>query len=418
MTRDNVDKVVKEGLCCSCGVCKSICAKNAIYFHYGKERNTPQVDLQSCISCGFCYDICPGKGVELQQLSEKLFSEQDAVEYNRYCGYYVNSYIAHSNNEDIRFHSASGGVVTQFLLYLLRTKVIDGALVVRYQNDDPLQPEPFIATTEAEILSSRGSKYLVLSYDKVLYDLERFDGSIVVVGLPCHIQGIRQLASRKKQFQKKIIGYFAIYCSLTKTKLSMDFYLWRYGLKKESIGRFSFRDDGCLGYMKVESKSGGLLKKVKYEKYWHGTHSFFINDRCSICVDHFGELADISFGDIHIDPYKKDTIGISSVITRSSKWDKILKESANMGDIMLQEVAVDEVIKSQPYAKIRKKGTGVKCYMRLRSFMGKTNPVYDVENKSKLSVKTYSIEIINAIMRRLGKYRIVWPIIRILDRVL
>lgn len=416
MNKENVGKVVKEGLCCSCGVCKSICAKNAIFFHYGRERNTPQVDSQACISCGLCYDICPGKGIELQHLSENLFSEQEESEYNRYCGYYVNSYIAHSNNENIRFHSASGGVVTQFLLYLLRTKVIDGALVVRYQNDNPLQPEPFIATTEEEILSSRGSKYLVISYEKVLDDLERFDGRVVVVGLPCHIQGIRQFVSRKKVIQNKIVGYFSIYCSLTKTNLSMDYYLWRFGLKKERIGRFSFRDDGCLGYMKVEDKSGGVLKKVKYEKYWHGTHSFFINDRCSLCVDHFGELADISFGDIHIDPYKKDTIGISSVITRNSKWDKILIESANVGDIMLQEVAVDDVVKSQPYVKIRKKGEGVKCYMRLRSLMGKANPVYDVGNSSKFSAKTYLLEIINAIMRRLGKYRIVWPIIRILDR--
>lgn len=416
MNKENVSTVVKEGLCCSCGVCKSICAKNAISFNYGKERNTPIVDNQTCVSCGLCYDICPGKGIELQQLSKKLYSQQDEVEYNQYCGYYLNSYISHSNNEDIRLHSASGGVVTQLLIYLLKTKTIDGALVVRYKEDDPLQPEPFIATTEDEILSSRGSKYLVLSFDKVICDLERFEGKIVVVGLPCQIQGIRNLASSKKQIRNKIIGYFAIYCSLTKTKLSMDYYIWRYGLKKEAIGRFSFRDDGCLGYMKVENKSGELLKKVKYERYWHGTHSFFINDRCTLCVDHFGELADISFGDIHIDPYKKDTVGISSVITRNRMWNGIIKGCAEAGDIMLQEVSVEDIVKSQPYVKNRKKGAGVKGYMHIRSLIGKVNPVYDVENDSKISVKTYILEIINAVMRRLGKYRIIWPIVRLLDR--
>ena len=93
MTKDNVSKVVKEGLCCSCGVCKSICAKNAISFRYGKERNTPQVDSKVCINCGLCYDICPGKGIELQRLSEKLYSQQDEVEYNRYCGYCKIFYI-------------------------------------------------------------------------------------------------------------------------------------------------------------------------------------------------------------------------------------------------------------------------------------------------------------------------------------
>lgn len=416
MIKENVSKVVKEGLCCSCGVCKSVCAKNAISFHYGKERNTPIVDVQACVSCGLCYDICPGKGIELQQFSEKLFSKQDAVEYNRYCGYYLKSYVAHSNNGEIRYHSASGGMVTQFLLYLLRSKTIDGALVVRYREDNPLQPEPFIATTEDDILSSRGSKYLVLSYDKVLADLESINGKIVVVGLPCQIQGIRKLASHKKQIREKIIGYFAIYCSLTKTKLSMDYYIWRYGLKKESIGRFSFRDDGCLGYMKVEDKEGKLLKKVKYEKYWHGTHSFFINDRCTLCVDHFGELADISFGDIHIDPYKKDTIGISSIITRKSKWDELLKASAEAGEIMVREVSVEEVVSSQPYVKMRKKGAGVKCYMRIRSLTKKSIPEYDVSNNSIIKFSTYIFELLSLLMRKVGKYRVVWPIVRLLDR--
>lgn len=416
MSKDNISKVVEEGLCCSCGVCKSICVKNAITFKYGKERNTPQVDIHTCISCGLCYDICPGKGIELQQLSEKLFSKQNAIEYNRYCGYYLSSYIAHSNNEYIRFHSASGGVVTQFLIYLLRTKIIDGALVVRFKEDDPLQPEPFIATTEDEILLSRGSKYLVLTYDKVIKDLERFEGKVVVVGLPCQIQGIRKLASRKKQISEKILGYFAIYCSLTKTNHSMDYYLWRYGIKKKEIGRFSFRDDGCLGYMKVENKKGNLIKKVKYEKYWHGTHCFFMNKRCALCVDHFGELADISFGDIHVAPYLKDIIGISSIITRNCRWQDILKKCTEAGDVYLQQVPLKDVIKSQPYAKIRKKGAGVKCYMQIRDLFRKTNPLYDIKNDSKVSFITYLHEIINIIMRKMGSYRIMWPIIRLFDR--
>lgn len=416
MNKENVTKVVKEGLCCSCGVCKSICAKNAISFHYGKERNTPIVDNQVCVSCGLCFDICPGKGVELKQLSEKLFSEQDAVEYNRYCGYYLNTYVAHSNNENIRFHSASGGVVTQFLIYLLKTKTIDGALVVRYKEDNPLQPEPFIATTEDEILSSRGSKYLVLSFDKVIGDLERFEGKVAVVGLPCQIQGIRKLASSKKQIREKIIGYFAIYCSLTKTNHSMDYYLWRYGINRDNIGRFSFRDDGCLGYMKVEDKSGNVIKKIKYEKYWHGTHNFFVNKRCSLCIDHFGELADISFGDIHCEPYLPDTVGISSIITRNKAWDNLIKECSCQNEIFLQNVPVEDVIKSQPYSKIRKKGEGVKCAMMLRTFFKKANPIYDYEYDGVISLKTYIFEIINSIMRSIGSHRSLWYIVRLFDK--
>ena len=416
MNKDNVNIVVKEGLCCSCGVCKASCSKGAIAFKYGKEKNTPIIDTKACVGCGLCYDVCPGKGINLQHRSDLLFSAQTDVKFNNYCGYYVNSYVAHSNNEEIRYHSSSGGVVTQFLLYLLNNKQIDGALVVRYRTDNPLEPEPFIATTEKEILSSRGSKYLVLSYDKVLDDLERFEGRIVVVGLPCQIQGIRMLAEKKKKLRDKIFGYLAIYCSLTKTKHSMDYYLWRYGLKREDIGRFSFRDDGCLGYMKVEDKSGLLIKKVKYEKYWHGTHSFFINSRCALCIDHFGELADVSFGDIHIKPYSEDKIGINSVITRNQFWDDLLMGCVECGAIFMEKVPVEDIIKSQPYSKIRKKGAGVKCLMQIRKKIGKVNPVYDYSNTGAVSVKTYIIEIANSFMRKAGSHRVFWPIIRLFDK--
>lgn len=416
MNKDNVSLVVKEGLCCSCGVCKSACAKNAISFNYGNERNTPIIDVKACVSCGLCYDVCPGKGLNLLQRSKLLYSEQADVNYNKYCGYYLGTYIAHSNNEDIRYHSSSGGVVTQFLLYLLRNKIIDGALIVRYNVDNPLEPEPFIATKEDEILLSRGSKYLVLSYDKVIEDLEYFEGRVVVVGLPCQIHGIRMLADRKRKIRDKILAYFAIYCSLTKTKHSMDYYLWRYGLKRDDIGRFSFRDDGCLGYMKVEDKGGNIIKKVKYEKYWHGTHSFFINNRCALCIDHFGELADISFGDIHIKPYSLDTIGISSVISRNNGWNNLLKASSIAGEIELQETPVEEIIKSQPYSKRHKKGAGVKCYMQVRAILGKMNPDYAFQNDSKITIKTYLHEIVCAIMRNIGAHRIFWPVIRLFDR--
>jgi len=416
MNRDNVNKVVKGGICCSCGVCKSVCAKNAISFKYGIERNTPMVDAKACVSCGLCYDVCPGKGVSLIQQSKLLYSEQADVNYNKYCGYYVGTYIAHSNNEDIRYHSSSGGVVTQFLLYLIRNRIIDGALVVRYRSDNPLEPEPFIATTEEEILSSRGSKYLVLSYDKVLVDLENFEGRVVVVGLPCQIQGIRMLSEKKKRIREKIIGYFAIYCSLTKTKHSMDYYLWRYGMNRNDIGRFSFRDDGCLGYMKVEDKSGNLIKKVKYEKYWHGTHNFFVNSRCALCIDHFGELADISFGDIHCEPYLHDTVGISSIVTRNKGWDNLLNECSDVKELFLQNVPVENVTRSQPYSKIRKKGEGVKGAMILRTFLRKTNPIYDYKYDGKVSVKTYVFEIINTIMRNVGAHRTLWCIVRLFDK--
>ena len=162
----NVDCVVKQSLCTSCGICVGACPRKCISFEYGKKRNVPVVDKEKCNQCGLCYRVCPGKGIELCAKGKELFGQEENVNWNKYCGYWKNSYVGHASDESVRFHSASGGMITSFLLYLLKKKIIDGALVVRYKENEPFTPEPFIATTEKDLLSSKGSKYLVCSMIK------------------------------------------------------------------------------------------------------------------------------------------------------------------------------------------------------------------------------------------------------------
>ena len=414
--KKNVAEVVKEGLCCSCGVCAASCHKKAIKLQYGKRNNLPIVNTDKCVHCSLCYDVCPGKGLPIFKVSSKLFEREVNIIHNKYCGYYLNSYVGYSTDENIRFHSASGGLVTSLSCYLLRNNIIEGAVVVGYKQGNPFEPKPFIAKTEEEIKQSRSSKYIVVSYDEVLDEITTFNKPIVVVGLPCHIQGVRNLADKNKKIRDCIKGYFAIYCSLTKTKNSIDYYLYRYGINKKKVGRFSFRDDGCLGYMKYEKPNGEVIKRIPYLKYWHGTHSFFVNERCSVCTDHFGELADISFGDINIEPYNKDKTGISSVVSRSSYWREILLKAETDGHLKLDEISIEEVISSQQYSKKYKKGAGIQSAMTLRRLLGKKNPEYDIEFEGIVSCKSILIEVTKLIQRFVGKHRSGWFMIKATDR--
>lgn len=415
--KENVSKVVKEGLCTSCGICAGACMKNCIAFDYGKERNVPIVNKDTCVNCGLCYDVCPGKGIELNAWSEKLFGVEAGVKKDLCTGHFLKTYVGHSTNEEIRMHAATGGMVSQFLIWLLRKGEIDGAVVVRYRKDNPLEPEPFIATTEEEIWQSRSSKYVVLSMDKVAAEIAKGGyKNLAVVGLPCQIQGWRQLAHKNKNVRDAIKGYFDIYCSVNKTKHSLDYYPYRYGVDKDKIGRFAFRDDGCMGFMKFEDKDGNVMKKVPYLSFWFGTHSFFANSRCSVCIDQLGELADISFGDIHIPPYSDDHIGTNSMITRSASWDKLLRQCCEEGFVTLEEILVETLTRSQIYTKTFKKGAGVKTNMMLRKMTGHSNPTYDYEYKGSVGLKNAISESAKAVMRAIGKHRGLWWIIKKLDR--
>lgn len=413
--KNNVKSVVKDGLCTSCGVCAGSCPKKCISFNYGEERNIPIINEDKCVNCGICYDICPGKGISLKYIGDSLFSNQANDNQNVYCGHYLDAYTGHSNNQDIRYHSSSGGMVTSFLLYLLKKKIIDGAVVVRYKTNNPLCPEPFIATTEADILSSRGSKYIITSYDKVVNDILSFDGKLVVVGLPCQIQGLRKLAEWNKKLAHVIIGYFSIYCSLNKTKHSISYYLSHYKIKKEDVGYFSFRDDGCMGYMKYCDKNGHVLKRIPYVSFWYGSHSFFQNRRCTLCIDHFGDLSDISFGDINIPPYNEDKIGISSLVCRTQFWKDMLEECSREWVITLNRCPIEDVVKSQGFSKSFKKGKGVKSFLNFRSILGLKNPKYDVILDGSPSFMDYIAVIVKYLMFFIGHHKKLWNIIHVLD---
>lgn len=415
--KHNVSWVVDHGLCTSCGICAGSCPKKCIAFYYGKERNVPQVDVNDCISCGLCYDVCPGKGIELNQWGKSLFGDTNDIKVDAFAGHYLQTYIGHSTNQEIRYHSATGGMVTQFLIWLLNNKEIDGAVVVKYSKENPLEPEPFIATNERDLWESRSSKYVVISMDKVARAIA--DGKykkLVVVGLPCQIQGWRQLAKKNKKVRDAIIGYFAIYCSVNKTKHSITYYPKRYRVPVKQITRFAFRDDGCMGFMKFEDKNGKVLKKVPYLSYWFGTHSFFANPRCSLCIDQLGELADLSFGDIHIEPYSNDHIGTNSFIARSDRWNALLNRCSQEGFVTLDKVDVDTLASSQVYTRIFKKGAGVKTNMMLRKMVGKRNPLYDYHYEGNVTLKNILSELAKAMMREIGRHSQFWWIIRLLDR--
>ena len=405
---NNITQTVNSGLCTSCGVCAAICSQDAIIF---KNSTKPFVSIEQCINCGLCLQVCPGQGVDLIHEASLLYNY---AQQNNLCGRYLSGYVGYSNNNEIRFVSSSGGLLTQFLLYLLDNNIINGAIVTGFNNEIKL-PYSFLATTKDEIESSKGSKYVLSPINQGLTELLKTkEGKYVIVGLPCQIQGIRKLLKKRHSLQKRIIGLFSLYCSLNKIQSSVEYYFRHNNVSLDKFQSFQFRTEGCLGNMKiVESDS---IKYVKYESYWHGTHSFFVNERCSICNDHFGELADISFGDINISPYNSDKIGINSLIVRNRFWQQQLLNAANNKVISLNEININDILKSQNYCKYYKKGPGLQATLKLRRMLGYSIPDVYRDKNINIPFLFYIKSIVAAVMRFVGKKRRLWFIINLLDK--
>lgn len=413
MNKNNISFVVKNSLCLGCGVCQDICPRNCIQIHHGIDVNTPSVDNSKCVECGLCLKVCCGKGIELGKKSSILFAGSP---YDNKLGYYHRCYTGYSANQEWRYHATSGGCLSTFLIYLLSHKIINGAVVVGYNIYNPMQPYPIIARTAKEIYACRGSKYCVVSVEGICKQVIENDGKYVVVGLPCHIQAYRNFAEINKKFRESVIGYFAIYCSSNKTTRSQKYILEKYGINKDNVKYFSYRDEGCLGKMNFRNEDLIPLKRVSYEDYWIGMRGFFNVPRCSLCIDHYGELADMSFGDMHVGYYAKDHVGVNSIISRSEYWSSKLGEAAKNGWLKLKQVSAADINSSQGYGMRQKKGAGVAAAFRLRKMMGMRCPEYDVPLLAEASMKDVAKDAVKGVMRWMGRHEFCWPIIKRLHR--
>lgn len=428
----NILYTLSHDLCTGCGVCECACPSKAITTVVKDGRFLPEIDEALCKNskgCHRCIDACPGVGVDLIRIADEQFADK-GTKFDEWVGRYKKCFTGHSNNEDIRYHCASGGMVSQFLIFLLEKGYIDGAVVTAFDPKNELLVSSYIATTAEEVLAAKSSKYAPVSLHKAAADIKAANGGkYVVVGLPCHIEGFRKLEAIDRKFKEKIAGYFAIYCSSGRTFYLTEHFFKERNIRKEDLTYFAYRDEGCLGSLVAKQRriikvadcnfetplyAKDEIYKEKFQSYYHPLRSFFIPRRCLFCIDHYGELGDVCFGDIHIEPYIEDKIGVNSLVVRKRVWLDRLYEAEAEGYITLDEINVETLNSSQTMAG-KKKGRNER-FIVLNKRLGRAVPEYDVQLPQKIGLKTVLDYAQNRVQQFLGRHKNMWWLVSCLKK--
>ena len=406
----NVKTVVRNDICTGCGLCQGICPFKAISVIPQKGHFRPFIDESKCNNskgCHRCYDVCPGIGINLIESANELFGKETSKE-DKWIGKYLKCYTGFSNDDDLRYHAASGGLVTQFLIWLLECRLIDGAVVTKIDKDSPFKVKTFLATNKKELLSAKSSKYAPVTHNQSIQELKNASGTrYVVVGVPCQIEGYRKAIAVDKKLREKIVGLFSIYCSGTRTFHFTEYLMNKRKICLEKIDYLAYRDNGCLGGMVI--KGDGINYYEDYQSYCHPLRSIFYPHRCILCVDHFGELSDISFGDIHVKPYSNDKVGVNSVIVRSSYWNSLLLKAKVDGVLTLDNLDADILLSSQIMAKVKKDRNITFCLIEKR--MGKVVPDYGFNYGARIKLKKFLDYIQIRIQQFIGRHKKLWCLI-------
>lgn len=334
----------------------------------------PKIDSSNCSNCSLCYKVCPGLEVNFKELSRKVSPHQPAKPNSVLLGNYLNCYTGYSNNYDVRFDSTSGGVVTQLLVFALEEGLIDGALVTRMRKDHPLEPESFIARTPEEILEASKSKYCPVSANIAIQEILEHEGKYAVVGLPCHIHGLRKAQVLNRKLRDRVILSIGLFCSHSDSFFSNDYLLKRFRINPCDVKSISYRGKGWPGILQIEHDSGKVASChfddwIRFHEY-----CFFTPDRCLLCCDHTAELADFSCGDAWLPEFSKDHVGTSLIISRNIESEEMLQLAVSKGKIRLRPISAGKVAKSQGNMRFKKNSYPVRVF--LFKMFGRKVPCY------------------------------------------
>jgi coenzyme F420 hydrogenase subunit beta len=402
--RDNVRSVLEDGLCIACGACIGLCPCDALPHRWDIDEGLMiKVDEDRCTMCGICSRACPGREVDLPALTDyflgrlswrsrgplepsslaptsggevapsprelRLWAQREEADF---IGVSRQVFAGWASDDSQRWRGSSGGVATAVLLGALETGFVDGVVVTRMDPRHPLRAHSYIAVDREGVLDAIGSKYTVTSPNLLLGALMRREGRFAVVGLPCHIEGLRKAQMAVPRLRRRIVLAVGLFCGTTCTPRGTVVGIRRAGLDPREIVSIAYRGDGWPGSFRL-TLSSGLVKEIPYPDYFDPWFAAHIPPRCLVCPDGTNELADLAVGDAWVDRYAPDQgSGASFVIVRSPAAVRLLAE-LQPGWVHLEEATAAEIVQAQAetYAVNRE---GVRGNLWLRFRIGRATP--------------------------------------------
>ena len=341
--KKNISFVSENFICSACGACNAVCAKNAISMRFTNiGRKYAYVNEKNCVNCGLCVNICPT--IDKNNILPKF--------KDPYVGNIINTYVGRANDEKIYKNAQSGGMATAILKYLFEKNKIDGAVVCRMSPGKTPIIMPYIAKSVEDLSYSQKSCYTPVDVLSVLKASKDYK-SLAIVGLPCHIEGAKELLESTKNFEniKYLIGLICDRTLCAGIQEVMASYTKQKEIRIEWRKKNFYSENVYYPYKTAPVAlltPDGEINKILPNKYRFALKDTFTAPRCRICSDKLNIHADIVVGD----PWRMSNVdwnhGDSVVLTRTVKGqeiidDMIIDHSANLN----KRANYQEVIEGQ-----------------------------------------------------------------------
>jgi coenzyme F420 hydrogenase subunit beta len=364
-------EVICAGLCTHCGTCAGLSSGRLEMAPTNRgplpvPAASGPVDLPT-----LALEACPGKGLNYPDLNTAVFGR---LPENWLIGCYRCVFIGYSAEPEIRRRGASGGVITQTLVYLLENGLIDGAVVVQQGRPKPWLAEPIIARSAEEIRAASQSVYVPVPVNTILPQMEKYEGRLAYVGLPDQVAALRRLQQLGQPGALKVDYVLGPYVGTIMYFAAIESYLRANGVRSVAeVTELRYREGEWPGYLHIKTRSGKVLRAEKF--YYNYLIPFYITRSTLFSVDFTNELTDISVGDAWHPNYEQQGQGFSVVVARSEKGENLLRDMRQAGVLHLEDISVERALTMHGHMiDFKKRGAFIR--MSWREMFGKRVPDY------------------------------------------
>ena len=340
MRVNDLNDIVESGLCAGCGICESLAGRDIVEMDItSDQRLRPRI--KNTLKDNVFQEIlkiCPGVTITGPNKSQ---AGPAGTTTNKF-GPITSLYRGWANNKNVRFHGASGGVLTALAAHLLDSGNVETILHVEASVEEPLMTNALVSTSDQQIYNGAQSRYGPGAPLTQVHRLLNEGVIFAVVGKPCDIAAIKNLAKLDQRVQKQIPYTLSFFCGgLPSLQMPSDM-ARHFGVKVTELSRFRFRGEGWPGLTYMETKNGKSYN-LTYQQCYLTENTPWTYDsqfRCKICPDAIGELADIVCADDDAvleneKPSDREVPGLNIIVSRTPKGDALLRNAESSGAISL-----------------------------------------------------------------------------------
>jgi len=352
---NNLENIVKNGLCIGCGLCQSITGKDYIKISMSSKGRLEPKEIKKISTKTFnkILNVCPG--VIVEGLPKELVDKN--TKYDLLWGYYLSLFYAWSTDKRIRYESSTGGLLNGLSLYLLEAKKVNFILHTATNPEKPMRSVSRFSYNKDDLLNANScSRYGPASPLDKFHEALDLNQPFAFVGKPCDISAIRQLSKTDNRVNKLCKYLLTLVCGGSTEFTKSEDFIESFKVKEEELTIFRYRGFGNPGKMYIKTYDGREYDK-EYNSFWGEESTWRVHFRCKICPDAIGESSDIAALDTWRGGSPKgEDEGFNAAIVRTTNGLNLLNEAIKAGYIKKgDDLTIEDINDFQPHQVNKKK---------------------------------------------------------------